>query len=91
MVIPEFNDVQQKDKEILDKLGRERDIAFETHNPNSAFLSLLATDYVMLGGRGMNDAVLKKLGLTTLTLPEEIALPLTIPSTVKLTIKHESG
>jgi len=72
VVIPEFNDVQQKDKEILDKLGRERDIAFETHNPNSAFLSLLATDYVMLGGRGMNDAVLQKLGLTTLTLPEEI-------------------
>jgi len=27
---------------------------------------------VMLGGRGMNDAVLQKLGLTTLTLPEEI-------------------
>jgi DNA-binding transcriptional LysR family regulator len=75
MVIPEFNDTHQKDRDVLEKLGRERNIVFETHNINSALMSLLSTDYIMLGGKGLNDALFNQLGLTTLPLPDELKTP----------------
>ncbi|GAA3942626.1 LysR family transcriptional regulator [Litoribacillus peritrichatus] len=75
MVIPEFNDTHQKDQAALAALGKERHIVLETHNINSALQSLRVTDYVMLGGKGINDSLFEQLGLTTLPIPKELVTP----------------
>ncbi|MFC3152638.1 LysR family transcriptional regulator [Litoribrevibacter euphylliae] len=75
LVIPEFNDTQQKDREALERLGRKRNILLETHNLNSAIQTLLVTDFVMLGGKGFNEQVFEQLGLATLKLPTELEAP----------------
>ncbi len=75
MVVPEFNDTHQKDKQALETLGKERHIVFETSNINSALQSLISTDYIMLGGKGINDTMFEALGLTTIKLPKELKTP----------------
>ena len=75
MVVPEFNDTHQKDKQALETLGKERHIVFETSNINSALHSIISTDYIMLGGKGINDTMFEALGLTTIKLPKELKTP----------------
>jgi DNA-binding transcriptional LysR family regulator len=75
MVVAEFNDTHQKDREALEKLGRKRHIVMETHNLNSAFLTLQATDYIMLGGKGFGENVFDRMGLVALPLPKELEAP----------------
>ncbi|GLQ32965.1 LysR family transcriptional regulator [Litoribrevibacter albus] len=75
MVVSEFNDTQHKDREALERLGRQRNIVFETHNLNSAFLTLQHTDHIMLGGRGYNEEVFNRFGVVPLDIPSELDAP----------------
>ena len=75
VIIPEFNENHHKDQQILAKLGKHRNIVFETNNINCALQTIAQTDYVMLGAKGPNASLYDQLGLTTVDIPKELSAP----------------
>lgn len=75
VVIPEFNDTHQKDRALLEAIGKQRKIVLETHNINCALMTLTTTDFIMLGGQGPNHSLFSQLNLTSIDIPPEVATP----------------
>jgi DNA-binding transcriptional LysR family regulator len=75
VVIPEFNENQLKDRDILSLLGKQRKVVFETNNGHCALQSLVKTDYIMFGAKGPNNDVFESMGLTTIPVPKELTVP----------------
>lgn len=75
VVIPEFNENQQHDQQILSALGKIRNIAIETPNQQLALECVSKTDYLMLGGKAGINPYHEYLGLTTIDVPKELSVP----------------
>lgn len=75
VVIPEFNENHHQDQHILAALGKVRNVALETSNPQLALECVSKTNYIMLGGKGLNNPYQDHLGITTIDVPKELSVP----------------
>ena len=73
VIVPEFNENNQPDRNQLSALGKERKIVFETSDINCALRSVTCTDYIFLGSRGSYEDRYDGLGLTTIPMPKEMS------------------
>lgn len=72
IIVPEFNENHQPDKDQLKELGKERRIVFETSDTTCALRSAACTDYILLGSKGSYEERYEALGLTTIPMPKEL-------------------